>query len=113
MSNEPHERGQLPKAYLRIDPNLDSTHAAPADMIALMCEANRQPKRGLFKSAELAKRVLGPRLFRRCIERGDLIPNGVGLYVDGWEEWQEHDWTVGERMRRLRGRKRHTDTDGS
>ena len=109
----PPERGQLPKAYLRIDPNLDSTHAAPGDMVTLLCSANRQPHRGLFKSEAIARRVLGPGLFRRSVERGDLLPNGPGWYVDGWNEWQENDWTVGERMRRLRSRKRHHDTDGT
>lgn len=113
MSDTPRERGQLPKAYLRIDPNLDSTHPSPGDMVTLMCAANRQPQRGRFKTPELAERVLGRTLYRRCVERGDLIQNGHGVYVDGWDEWQENDWTVGERMRRLRGRKRHTDTDGS
>ena len=113
MADVPRERGQLPKAYLRIDPNLDATHPAPGDMVALICAANRQPHRGRFKSDEVALHVLGRQLYRRSMARGDLVPNGSWLYVDGWEEWQEHDWTVGERMRRLRGRKRHTDTEGT
>ena len=108
-----NERGQLPKAYLRIDPNLDSTHPAPGDMVALMCAANRQPQRGIFKTPELAERVLGRGLYQRSMKRGDLIQNGAGIYVDGWAEWQENDWTVGERMRRLRSRKSHTVTDGA
>lgn len=109
----PPERGQLPKAYLRIDPNLDSTHPAPGDMVALLCAANRQPRRGIFKSPELAVRVLGRGLFRRSMERGDLKSNGVGIYVDGWAEWQEGDLTVGERMTRLRAKRRNNDTDGA
>lgn len=113
MSDERKERGQLPKAYLRIDPNLDSTHPAPGDMVALLCAANRQPERGYFKSEGLAQRVLGRGLYRRSLARGDLKPNGAGVMVDGWAEWQEGDLTVGERMRRLRGRKRHRDTDGT
>lgn len=98
-------RGQLPKAYLRIDPNLDATHPAPGDMVALLCAANRQPRRGLFKTPELAERVLGKSLYRRAVERGDLVPQGDGMYVDGWSEWQEGDLTVGDRMRRLRSRR--------
>lgn len=109
----PSQRGQLPKAYLRIDPNLDSTHPAPGDMVALMCAANRQPHRGVFKTPELAERVLGRGLYRRSVERGDLISNGVGIYVDGWQEWQEGDLTVGERMSRLRDKRRNKDTNGS
>lgn len=113
MADPPRERGQLPKAYLRIDPNLDSTHPHPGDMVAIICAANRQPRRGYFKSADLAVRVLGGTVYRRAVQRGDLIQNGSGVYVDGWDEWQEHDWTVGERMRRLRARRRHNDTEGT
>lgn len=113
MPDEPRERGQLPKAYLRIDPNLDSTHPSPGDMVALMCAANRQPRRGYFKTTALAKRVLGPGLYKRSVDRGDLVMNGSGMYVDGWAEWQEGDYTVGERMRRLRTKRRHRDTEAA
>jgi len=113
MADSPRERGQLPKAYLRIDPNLDSTHADPGAMVELLCAANRQPHRGRFKSPEVAIRVLGRAAYRLALARGDLVQNGHGLYVDGWDEWQEHDWTVGERMRRLRLRRRDNDTDGA
>jgi len=82
-------------------------------MVALLCAANRQPRRGRFKSADLALRVLGRSLYRRSLERGDLIQNGVGLYVDGWDEWQEGDFTVGERMTRLRVKRRNRVTDGA
>ena len=105
------ERGQLPKAYLRIDPNLDSTHPSPGDMVALMCAANRQPKRGRFKTPELAERVLGRALYRRSVERGDLIRQRSAVYVDGWDEWQEGDFTVGERMTRLRDKRRNKETN--
>jgi 5-methylcytosine-specific restriction endonuclease McrA len=109
MSAQP-ERGQLPKAYLRIDPNLDSTHPAPADMVALLCAANRQPKRGRFKSPELAMRVLGKGLFNRAMRRGDLIAEEDGLYVAHWDEWQEGNLPVGDRMRLIRGQ---TKTSGA
>ena len=108
-----HERGQLPKAYLRIDPNLDATHPQPGDMVALLCAANRQPHRGRFKSAELARIVLGAALFRRCVQRGDLVMEGDGMYVPGWDEWQEGDHSVGDRMARLRARKRNNVTFGT
>jgi hypothetical protein len=107
--SEPRERGQLPKAYLRIDPNLDATHPAPGDMVSLLCAANRQPRRGTFKSEDIARTALGARLFQRSIDRGDLRANGVGYAVDGWAEWQEGDLNVGERMRRLRDRRRSRD----
>lgn len=108
----PPERGQLPKAYLRIDPNLDSTHPAPGDMVALLCTANRQPRRGYFKSEGVARAALGRRLFSRSVARGDLRKNGIGYQVDGWEDWQEGDLNVGERMRRLRDRRRNADRNG-
>lgn len=108
MSGE-HARGQLPKAYLRIDPNLDSTHPAPGDMVALLCTANRQPHRGVFKTEAVAKSALGPRLFAKSVARGDLHKNGVGYVVDGWDAWQEGDINVGERMRNLRDRRRSRD----
>lgn len=106
------ERGQLPKAYLRIDPNLDSTHPAPGDMVALICAANRQPTRGVFKTVDVARNALGRTLFGRSVARGDLRENGVGWYVDGWDEWQEGDINVGERMRRLRERRRNAGRNG-
>lgn len=106
------ERGQLPKAYLRIDPNIDHTHTSPGDMVTLLCAANRQPRRGLFKSPELALKVLGRGLLTRALKRGDLVSHGDGLYVAGWDEWQEGDFTVGERMKRLR-RRRNNDTEAA
>lgn len=106
-------RGQLPKAYLRIDPNLDATHPAPGDMVELLCAANRQPRRGLFKTRELALRVLGRPLLTKSLDRGDLVEVKDGLYVAGWDEWQEGDLTVGERMSRLRSRKRNGVTDAA
>jgi hypothetical protein len=108
MSDEQPNRGHLPKAYLRIDPNLDSTHPAPGDMVALLCAANRQPRRGYFKSPDLARAVLGAGLFRRSVARGDLVMNASGMFVDGWDMWQEGDVGVGERMRRLREKRRNS-----
>lgn len=112
MSDGPRERGQLPKAYLRIDPNIDQAYPELiGTFVGLLCAAARQPVRGHFKSREQAERILGRTHYRRFIARGDLIPNGSGLVVDGWLEWQEGDLTVGERMRRLRARKRNDVTD--
>jgi hypothetical protein len=78
-------------------------------MVALLCAANRQPHRGVFKSEDVARTALGSRLFLRSCERGDLRRNGVGYVVDGWDIWQEGDLNVGERMRRLRDRRRAKD----
>jgi hypothetical protein len=42
------------------------------------------------------------------VDRGDIIPAepGPGIYLDGWDEWQEGDFTVAERMRRMRARRK-------
>lgn len=101
------ERGQLPKAYLRLDPNIDQTHPDTKAMVRLMCVSNRQPHRGHFKNRQLAESILGKRDVKTYLDRGDLevLPSGE-LYVDGWEEWQEGDWTVGERQNRIRAKRR-------
>lgn len=97
-----------PKAYLRIDPNIDQVRTNLDAFLRLLCAANRQPRRGYFKSEQIARMVLGKTSFHRAISGGDLVSCADGsLYVDGWTEWQEGDLNVGERMRRLRARKRH------
>lgn len=112
MADEPRQRGQLPKAYLRIDPNIDQTYPElRGTFVGLLCAAARQPKRGFFKSEDQARAILGTTAYRRFVSRGDLHTNGSGVYVDGWEEWQEGDHTVGERMRRVRSRKRNDVTN--
>lgn len=94
-------RGALPKAYLRISPDLDQ-HEDPMVMVLLICAANRQPQRGRFKSSAVVERIIGRKRFAKCVARGDLVHEGTAWYLDGWDEWQEGDLTVGERMRRLR-----------
>ena len=104
--------GQLPKAYLRIDPNIDQTRPDLAAYVRLMCAANRQPRRGRFKSLDLIAAIVGRAAAKRYITSGDLVLDADGRYVlDGWDSWQEGDLTVGDRMRRLR-RKRHGTVTG-
>lgn len=100
----PFVKGQLPKAYLRIDPNLDQTHADPGAFVRLLCVAARQPKRGRFKDRRVAEQALGRRLVAAFLAHRDLIEKGGALEVDGWDIWQEGDMTVGERMRRYRNK---------
>lgn len=97
-------KGQLPKAYLRIDPNLDQTHPDPGSFIRLLCAAARQPKRGRFKARAVAEQALGKKRVAAFLDRHDLIERAGVLEVDGWDIWQEGDFTVGERMRRFRER---------
>lgn len=100
-------KGHYPKAYLRMDPNIDM-HPDFAGMVLLICAANRQPHRGRF-DVSIVMRLLGRKradAFLR-VRPGKKTPDLVELsdgriYLDGWDEWQEGDLTVGERVRRLR-----------
>jgi len=100
-------RDGLPRAYLRIDPNIDQ-HPDPKAMILAMCAAARQPERGRFREASVLQRAVGTRAYRLMVERGDVVAAspGPGIYLDGWDEWQEGDFTVSERMRRMRERRK-------
>jgi len=100
-------KGQLPKAYLRLDPNIDQVHPDPGAMVLLMCAANRQPVRGRFKTRELLDRVLGADLVARLVGWGDVVEQSDGSWcVDKWAIWQEGDMTVSQRMTRYRARVR-------
>lgn len=105
------ERGQLPKAYLRIDPNIHRKHPDVGAFVHLLCEAAAQEPRGRFRERVILERLFGRRRVAQFIERGDLVlwPDGT-LYVDGWDEWQEGDHTVAERMRKLRAKRNRTVT---
>lgn len=108
------------RAYLRLDPNAVEKKADYPDgafraFVECLCHAEQQPKRGRFRNRRLLAVLLEKRSrwITFLLEHGDLIelPSGA-LYVDGWDEWQEGDVTVSERMRRLRSRRRDvTPTD--
>lgn len=74
-----------------------------AEFIRLLCAANRQPRRGVFRSRPIIEALLGKGPARRLIDRGDLLPVGDEWVVSGWEHWQEGNLDVAERMRRIRG----------
>jgi hypothetical protein len=99
------EKGQMPKAYLRFDPNLDRH---PDDdivvMVRLWCAGNRQDPRGIFKTWGHVVTALGKRARHA---KPHLTENPDGSWaIDHWEIWQEGDINVGERMRRYRDRRR-------
>lgn len=110
----------MTRAYLRLDPNFSDRKAhypdgAIAAYVAILCHAEQQPQRGRFRNAKLLRVLLDKRArwLRFLIENGDLVEQNDGrLYVDGWDEWQEGDVTVPERMRRLRARKAGIVTNG-
>lgn len=99
-------RDGMPRAYLRLDPNIDQTHPDVEGFVRLMCAAARQPERGRFRDRSVLDRAVGRSRVARAIERGDVVslPDGR-LYLDGWDEWQEGDHTVAERMKRMRARR--------
>ena len=105
----PFEKGQLPKAYLRLDPNIDQTHPDNLDeFIRLLCVANRQPHRGSFRSRAVLEAAMGRPAVRRFYARGDVADQDSGrVTVEGWEMWQEGDMTVADRVRRFRDKHRY------
>lgn len=105
-------RDGMPRAYLRIDPNLDQTHPDGLEgFVRLLCVAARQPERGRFRSRAVLEHLMGRVKVRAFYQRGDVsdLPDGRA-YVVGWDEWQEGDFTVGDRMRRLRSRRQRDAT---
>lgn len=104
------------RAYHRIDPLMDERkgHYTPAQLgayLKVQLLAGRQTHRGRFRSAAALVATL-PAAYGKhvafLIEQRDLVtmPDG-SLYVDGYDEWQEGDVTVKERMARLRNRHRN------
>lgn len=103
----------MTRAYIRLDPAFDERKESYPDgpyaaLIATFCLAELQPARGRFRSLDYLTRLLGRRgrHVRYLVDHGDvlLLPDGR-IYVDGWDEWQEGDWKVGERLERLRIRR--------
>ena len=103
----------MTRAYIRLDPAFDERKYDYPDgpyaaLVATFCLAEHQPERGRFRSVEYLKRLLGRRgrHVRYLIEHGDVIELRDGrAYVVGWDEWQEGDWKVAERVRRIRVRR--------
>lgn len=116
------------RAYLRYSPRTFHDKAvvdryppgAFAAFSAVLCLAEEQPERGRFRSERLLRlhldepmdgvRIGWGKWVAFLIEHGDIerLPDG-SLYVVGWDEWQEGDVTVAERMARLRAKKANGD----
>lgn len=104
------------KAYHRVDPLMDERkgHYSPSELGAFLkvqLVAGRQTRRGRFRSLAALKAMLPSAYVKYVdflVDQGDLVvmPDDT-VYVDGWDEWQEGDLTVRERMSRLRERNRN------
>ena len=95
----------------------DYTPAQFGAFLKVQLLAGRQKHRGRFRSLKALKGAL-PAMYARhvpfLIEQRDVIEQRDGsMYVDGWDEWQEGDNTVAERMARLRNRQRNNGVTGT
>jgi hypothetical protein len=119
----PGREGRRVKAYLRIDPLIDERKSdyTPAQLgayLKVLALGSRQTHRGRFRSMKALVGAL-PAAYGKhvafLIEQRDLVTQTDGtLYLDGYDEWQEGDITVGERMARVRNKKRNNGvTEGT
>lgn len=113
------------RAYFRIDPKMVEnklkagyTPAQIGAYVMLLSQAEQQPHRGRFRSLVELKAAMdcmveeaGPsaamsKYVPFLLKQRDVVKlDGGPYYVDGWDEWQEGNWQVAERMRRVRERK--------
>jgi hypothetical protein len=113
--------GSVTRAYIRLDPAFDERKDHYPDgayraLVACLCMAESQVARGRFRNLDYLKRLLGKRgrWVGYLMDNGDLVALEDGrVYVDGWDEWQEGDVTVGERMQRLRKRRQRNGSYGA
>lgn len=103
------------KAYLRIDPLIAVRKAHYTDgqfraYIETLTLALLQKERGRFLSMAQLRALLGRRGKHAAflLSQGDISEKRAGaVYVEGWDEWQEGDLTVRDRMAALRNRRRN------
>lgn len=111
------------RSYIRVDPELaerkkkaNYPDGAFATFCEVLCAAEHQPQRGRFQSLAILRAYLGrrSRWIPFLLEKKDLVLlEGGVLYVEGWDEWQEGDWLVKERMTKVRERRGEPSVDRS
>jgi hypothetical protein len=109
------------RAYHRVDPLMDEnkSHYTPAQFGAFLkvqLVAGRQRQRGRFRSLDALRMTL-PAAYARhlafLVAEGDIKVDDKGVaYIDGWDEWQEGDLTVRDRMAKLRNKRRNGGVSG-
>jgi hypothetical protein len=110
----------MTRAYLRVDPGFFERKAieqgypdgAVVALVGVYCLAESQPERGRFRNERFLKALLDKR--GRWVPylkaHGDIVVMEDGrVYPPGWDEWQEGDWKVGERVKRIRDRRNGHD----
>lgn len=96
------------------------SHYTPAQFGAFLkvqLVAGRQSNRGRFRSIEALRGTL-PAAYARhvpfLVEEGDVsVKHDGSVYIPGWDEWQEGDLTVRERMAKLRNKQRNNGVTGT
>jgi hypothetical protein len=111
----------MTRAYHRVDPLMDErksdyTPAQFGAFLKVQLVAGRQKRRGWFRSLVALRGTL-PAAYARhvqfMVDEGDLEVHEDGsVYVDGWDQWQEGDLTVKDRMAALRNRRRNNGVSG-
>ena len=104
------------RSYIRVDPELADRKkraaypdGAFAAFVELLCAAEHQPHRGRFATLAILRAYLSRRArwIPFLLDHDDLEALIDGsYYVIGWDEWQEGDWKVQERVQRIRNRRR-------
>jgi hypothetical protein len=100
------------------------TPAQVGAFVMLLSQAEQQPQRGRFRTLgelraamdcmveKVGKTARMSPFVPFLIDRKDVIRLDDGTYyVEGWDEWQEGNWQVAERMRRVRERKADVTAD--
>ena len=103
----------MTRAYIRLDPAFDERKESYPDgpyaaLVGTFCLGEAQPDRGRFRSLDYLKRLLGRRgrHVQYLLDHKDIVLLKDGrIYIDGWDEWQEGDLKVAERVSVLRARR--------
>lgn len=103
----------MARSYLRLDPDFAERKRAYPDgpyraLVDVLCAAEYEPKRGQFRNMAILRAVIGrsARHLPYLFAKGDIsLSPDDRIDVVGWDEWQEGNWQVAERMRRVRARR--------